>query len=185
MTARTIQLDITILGREFKVACKENEREELSEAVALLDRRMREIRDAGKVTGTDRIAVMNNGRLQQVGTPRVLYESPADSFVADFLGESNFLPVAGDKSVVAMVRPESVRVGDAAASCPNKMSGVVKEVTYAGSTMKLHIAVTPDLTLVASLQSAATAVGSTVTAGWMPEDIRLFPADGSQVQTST
>jgi cell division protein ZapA len=58
MSARTIQLDITILGREFKVACKENEREELSEAVALLDRRMREIRDAGKVTGTDRIAVM-------------------------------------------------------------------------------------------------------------------------------
>ena len=37
MSARTIQLDITILGREFKVACKENEREELSEAVALLD----------------------------------------------------------------------------------------------------------------------------------------------------
>jgi len=58
MSARTIQLDITILGREFKVACKENECEELSEAVALLDRRMREIRDAGKVTGTDRIAVM-------------------------------------------------------------------------------------------------------------------------------
>lgn len=58
MSARTIQLDITILGREFKVACKESEREELSEAVALLDRRMREIRDAGKVTGTDRIAVM-------------------------------------------------------------------------------------------------------------------------------
>jgi len=53
-----ITLDITLLGREFKVACKEREREELSEAVALLDKRMREIRDAGKVTGTDRIAVM-------------------------------------------------------------------------------------------------------------------------------
>ena len=55
---RTITLDITILGREFKVACKERERDELLEAVALLDKRMREIRDAGKVTGTDRIAVM-------------------------------------------------------------------------------------------------------------------------------
>lgn len=55
---KMITLDITILGREFKVACKEREREELSEAVALLDKRMREIRDAGKVTGTDRIAVM-------------------------------------------------------------------------------------------------------------------------------
>ena len=56
--AKMLTLDITILGREFKVACKEDEREELSEAVALLDKRMREIRDTGKVTGTDRIAVM-------------------------------------------------------------------------------------------------------------------------------
>ena len=55
---RTVMLDVAILGREFKVACKEAERAELSEAVALLDRRMREIRDAGKVSGTDRIAVM-------------------------------------------------------------------------------------------------------------------------------
>ena len=55
---RSITLDVTILGREFKVACRESERSELMEAVAFLDRRMREIRDAGKVSGTDRIAVM-------------------------------------------------------------------------------------------------------------------------------
>jgi cell division protein ZapA len=55
---RSITLDVAILGREFKVACKESERSELLEAVAHLDRRMREIRDSGKVSGTDRIAVM-------------------------------------------------------------------------------------------------------------------------------
>jgi cell division protein ZapA len=55
---RPMQLDVTILGREFKVACKESERVELTEAVAFLDRRMREIRDAGKIAGLDRIAVM-------------------------------------------------------------------------------------------------------------------------------
>jgi len=55
---RSVTLDVMILGREFKVACKEGERAELLEAVAHLDRRMREIRDAGKVSGTDRIAVM-------------------------------------------------------------------------------------------------------------------------------
>jgi cell division protein ZapA len=55
---RSITLDVTILGREFKVACRESERNELLEAVAFLDRRMREIRDSGKVSGTDRIAVM-------------------------------------------------------------------------------------------------------------------------------
>ena len=50
--------DVTILGREFKVACKEGERAELADAVAYLDRQMREIRDRGKISGIDRIAVM-------------------------------------------------------------------------------------------------------------------------------
>lgn len=55
---RTVQLDVHILGRDYKVACKEHERAELQEAVAFLDGRMREIRDAGKTAGVDRIAVM-------------------------------------------------------------------------------------------------------------------------------
>jgi cell division protein ZapA len=55
---RTVQLDIKILGRDYKVACKEHERAELQEAVGFLDQRMHEIRDGSKVTGVDRIAVM-------------------------------------------------------------------------------------------------------------------------------
>lgn len=55
---RTVTLDIHLLGRDYKVACKEHEREELLEAVAFLDQRMREIRSGGKTAGVDRIAVM-------------------------------------------------------------------------------------------------------------------------------
>lgn len=55
---RQVQLDVTILGREFRIACGADEREALLRAVAYLDSRMREIRDAGKVAGMDRIAVM-------------------------------------------------------------------------------------------------------------------------------
>jgi cell division protein ZapA len=55
---RSVQLDVHILGREFKVGCKENERADLLNAVAFLDTRMREIRDGGKIAGVDRIAVM-------------------------------------------------------------------------------------------------------------------------------
>ena len=51
-------LDVTILGREYRVACKEAEREELLKAVQFLDQRMRAIRDGGKIAGTERIAVM-------------------------------------------------------------------------------------------------------------------------------
>ena len=58
MDDRPITLDITILGREYRVACKETERDELLQAVQFLDNRMREIRDAGKIAGAERIAVM-------------------------------------------------------------------------------------------------------------------------------
>jgi len=55
---RAVTLDVTLLGRDYKVACQEHERAELAEAVAFLDRRMREIRDGGKIAGVERIAVM-------------------------------------------------------------------------------------------------------------------------------
>lgn len=56
--ARQVTLDVSLLGRDYKIACDESERAELDEAVAMLDRRMREIRAAGKTGGAERIAVM-------------------------------------------------------------------------------------------------------------------------------
>ncbi len=51
-------LDVTILGRQFRVACAEDEKQGLLKAVDYLDRKMREIRDSGKVIGVERIAIM-------------------------------------------------------------------------------------------------------------------------------
>ena len=51
-------LDVTIMGREFRVACPEDEQQSLLDSVAYLDKKMREIRDAGKVIGIERIAIM-------------------------------------------------------------------------------------------------------------------------------
>lgn len=51
-------LDVTIMGREFRVACAPGEEEKLLQAVEYLDTKMREIRDAGKVIGVERIAIM-------------------------------------------------------------------------------------------------------------------------------
>lgn len=51
-------LDVTIMGREFRVACAPSEQEQLLTAVEYLDNKMREIRDAGKVIGVERIAIM-------------------------------------------------------------------------------------------------------------------------------
>ncbi len=58
MSEKAKTVEITILGREYRVACTDEERESLLTAAAYLDRRMREIRDAAKVTGNEKIAVM-------------------------------------------------------------------------------------------------------------------------------
>lgn len=65
MTAKTatgvdaaVTLDVSLLGRDYKVSCKESERTELLDAVAFLDHRMHEIRESGKIANAERIAVM-------------------------------------------------------------------------------------------------------------------------------
>lgn len=58
MSAESKGVDISVMGRKFRVACAENEQKELLDAVAYLDQKMREIRDQGKVVGLERIAIM-------------------------------------------------------------------------------------------------------------------------------
>jgi cell division protein ZapA len=51
-------LDVNIMGREFRIACQEDEQQDLLKAIEYLNQKMREIRDAGKVIGVERIAIM-------------------------------------------------------------------------------------------------------------------------------
>jgi putative spermidine/putrescine transport system ATP-binding protein len=69
---------------------------------------------------SDRIAVMDAGRLQQIGSPEELYDRPANRFVASFIGESNFLPAiaVGTEDGVAWSDVCGQRIGAAAAAAP-------------------------------------------------------------------
>ena len=58
MSKATQTLEVKILDKELRIACPEEERSELLDAVAYLDKRMREIRDAGKIASVERIALM-------------------------------------------------------------------------------------------------------------------------------
>lgn len=58
MSSKIKGLDVSIMGREFRVACPDDQEPSLRKAVAYLDKKMCEIRDAGKVTGIERIAIM-------------------------------------------------------------------------------------------------------------------------------
>jgi putative spermidine/putrescine transport system ATP-binding protein len=119
---------------------------------------------------SDRIAILNHGRVEQFGTPDEIYARPRNRFVANFIGESNFVsgivrgqsadsfrietdgglaltvkcdePVVSGAQVTVMIRPERIVVGDGADSSHNRMTGKVRSVTFTGDRIKYEVAVT-------------------------------------------
>ena len=120
------------------------------------------------MTMSDRIAVMSKGKVQQMGTPVEIYERPANRFVADFIGESNFLdgkikslskdeavvivpelnaeltglPVSaglvGGQDVTVSIRPEKVRIADKGLD-QNSFTGEVKNTVYIGTDTHVFV----------------------------------------------
>jgi putative spermidine/putrescine transport system ATP-binding protein len=90
------------------------------------------------LTMSDRIAVFNDGRIEQVATPAELYEAPASSFVAGFVGTSNLLTGDAARRVVGRdgsfsIRPEKIQLVGAGESTDQRTQGTVEAVVYLGS----------------------------------------------------
>ncbi|MFI6559281.1 ABC transporter ATP-binding protein [Streptomyces sp. NPDC050534] len=150
------------------------------------------------LTMSDRIAVMNDGRIEQCGTPEDIYEHPASRFVASFMGTSNLmtgtyrdgqvaleqgpaLPVGprseiSDGAAVSVsVRPEKIWLSDFEPGM-SKLSGQLRETVYSGPTTTYLIELAPGVTLSVLEQNTDRARmedrwsgGETVEFGWRPE----------------
>jgi spermidine/putrescine transport system ATP-binding protein len=158
------------------------------------------------MTMADQIVVMNDGRIEQAGTPAELYEHPFTSFVASFLGVSNLLAgtVTGpnqvrlrDGSVVAVasdalagrtgdvaigIRPEKIR---AAAGEQNELVGTVSETAYIGVSTQ-YIVETPAGSISVYVQNERSGAGGLtpgerLTLSWSPES--TFVVDASEPKT--
>ncbi|MEG0247407.1 MAG: TOBE domain-containing protein, partial [Pseudomonas sp.] len=94
---------------------------------------------------SDRVAVFNRGRIEQVDTPRNLYMKPATTFVAEFVGTSNV--VRGELAeqlngscAPFSIRPEHIRLGEqAAANHEVQVSGLLHDVQYQGSATRFEL----------------------------------------------
>ena len=92
------------------------------------------------LTMSNRLAVFNGGRIEQIGTPADVYEHPATTFVAGFVGTSNLLTGEAARAVIGedgvfTVRPEKIRLADPAeqpATDEASVAGTVREVVYLG-----------------------------------------------------
>jgi putative spermidine/putrescine transport system ATP-binding protein len=127
------------------------------------------------LTMSNRIAVFNEGRIEQVGTPADVYETPATPFVAAFVGVSNLLERAGRRFTI---RPEKIRVLDTAERADGLVTerGRIRDVAYAGMVTRYLVALDKggDIQVVrqnleTSSAEALEQVGREVVVGWRPE----------------
>jgi spermidine/putrescine transport system ATP-binding protein len=118
------------------------------------------------LTMSDRLAVMRDGKIVQLGPPTEIYEQPADTYVADFLGVSNLMPVdvisrgPGSQCQVklgetvltvehggqdapdhshAVIRPERVRIEEYGSAGPNRVPAMVERLVYLGSATQVFL----------------------------------------------
>jgi putative spermidine/putrescine transport system ATP-binding protein len=114
------------------------------------------------LTLSDRLAVFNDGRIEQVGAAREVYENPANRFVADFVGTSNVLDGEAAKALLGRtgtfaVRPERILVlgpDDAPPAGMRSIEATVAEVVYSGPTTRIAAHNSAGVALTATLLSA-------------------------------
>jgi spermidine/putrescine transport system ATP-binding protein len=127
------------------------------------------------LTMSDRLAVMNAGRIVQIGTPRQVYEEPADTYVADFLGAANLMEISVESAGVlrlgdftlasercepgltgeahAVIRPERVRIETHGSAGDNRVPAMVERVVFLGAATQVMLRLAPGQPLQALVQN--------------------------------
>lgn len=148
----------------------------------------------------DRIGIMREGRIVQVGAPATLYEQPVDRFVAEFLGAANILPCETDGGTVSLpqlgavvraarpgprgpgllaLRAERLRLGGA--GLENRIDGHVTETAYAGDMLLVAVQLADGSVLrvkhplTDGLTDGVPQPGAVVSVGWSAEACILLP----------
>lgn len=154
---------------------------------------------------SDRIALMNEGRIEQIGTPREIYEHPRNRFVATFVGDTNFLDGRvvehngpdlvidaeglmihaladrqdiGDEILIS-IRPEHIRMGGFAETTTDHIQATIRTVSFQGTLIRFALATTTGNVIVADVlnenEAAALKPGDQVPIGWSPDHVVVLP----------
>jgi spermidine/putrescine transport system ATP-binding protein len=153
------------------------------------------------LTMSDRIVLMCQGKVEQVGSPQALYDRPASRYVADFIGETNLIPgtvVEGGPGLVTIragarelrgwserpiprgaeawlsIRPEAIRIVAEGSEHPeeNRLEGTVAEAVYVGSLLRVHVTWSEQRLVVQVPVGTPIRPGERVSLTWSPDRAR-------------
>lgn len=151
---------------------------------------------------SDRIAVLDAGRIAQIGTPQDIFERPANRFVADFIGGCNFIPafrgsdgkfllpnsgawsqsrLLGVNQLVLAVRPHSLELGAQKQGAAFDLAARVTDVVYLGTTVRVVLAIADGLALTVecdrnTVQRAGAVPGASLRVWAREQDVIVFDA---------
>jgi putative spermidine/putrescine transport system ATP-binding protein len=131
------------------------------------------------LTMSDRIAIFNHGRIEQIGTPGAIYERPVNEFVASFVGTSNILERDGKR---LLLRPEKIHLALPGAAFAETglhvEEGHLLETVYVGMFTRYRVALTDGAAVTVVCQNLHRTAsplreppGTTVSVGWRPDDL--------------
>lgn len=154
----------------------------------------------------DRIAIMNEGKIEQIGTAEEIYEQPQTRFIADFIGDTNFLDgkvctnegnastieanglvfhaknegrFEVGETVALCVRPERIMIGASASGCDTLHPAHIINLIYSGPMRRCIVELPNNVRMKADLDAKATAdfrVGDETRIGWIVKDAALLAA---------
>ncbi len=159
------------------------------------------------LTMSDRLAVMSLGRIEQLGSPKEVYEEPETTFVADFLGVSNLMRASGDGNgrlrvgelgltagrgaveatgeVRVTIRPERVRIEPHGTAGPNRLTALVDQLVFLGSATQVFLRLPGGEVLQALVPNAGEPLpygrGDAVSAHLPPDALRVLGTEAGEL----
>jgi ABC-type Fe3+/spermidine/putrescine transport system ATPase subunit len=154
----------------------------------------------------DRVVIMADGRIQQIGTPQELYRKPANAFVANFIGKNNLMtgrlvraaaglrvdlgagvcvelgaatpPAASDGAIAISIRPEHLELLPTAATSPTAITGTIEQAVFLGNVVHYFVRTPWNQVLLAERSESEPDLtpGSRVGVRWDAQRAVMFPA---------
>ncbi len=115
------------------------------------------------LTMSDRIAVFNNGNIEQLGTPREIYENPKSAFVSEFVGQTNKISIEGQS---LNIRPEFVTVSTTVGDGNRRYKGVLRDAIFVGASTRYLVDTELGSTVISTKPDGELNIGDSVVVSW-------------------
>lgn len=118
------------------------------------------------LTMSDRIAVFNHGRIEQLGTPREIYDNPQSSFVSEFVGQTNKIEIEGKK---INIRPEFISVSKGSVYGDRSIQGTLRDIIFVGATTRYLVDTSLGSAMISTDPKDSLVIGEIVSLSWDKE----------------